>query len=72
MAATTVTGFVGSEQCQTIRHVNIVQMQVLVTRWWKGDRGVGARKNKGWEGYGKRERKGQEAGVLKGREAGEN
>ena len=36
-----------------------------------GDRGMGARENRGREGYGRRERKGREAGVLRGREAGE-
>ena len=36
-----------------------------------GDRGAGARENRGREGYGRRERKGREAGVLRGREAGE-
>ena len=35
-----------------------------------GDRGAGARENRGREGYGRRERKGREAGVLRGREAG--
>ena len=38
---------------------------------WGGDRGAGARENRGREGYGRRERKGREAGVLRGREAGE-
>ena len=36
-----------------------------------GDRGAGARENRGREGYGRRERKGREAGVLRRREAGE-
>ena len=36
-----------------------------------GDRGAGARENRGWEGYRRRERKGREAGVLRGRKAGE-
>ena len=36
-----------------------------------GDRGSGARENRGREGYGRRERKGWEAGILKGREEGE-
>ena len=36
-----------------------------------GDRGAGARENRGREGYGRRERKGWEVGVLRGREAGE-
>ena len=36
-----------------------------------GDRGAGARENRGREGYGRRERKGRETGVLRGREAGE-
>ena len=36
-----------------------------------GDRGSGARENRGRKGYGRRERKGWEAGILKGREAGE-
>ena len=36
-----------------------------------GDRGAGARENWGREGYGRRERKGREAGVLRGRAAGE-
>ena len=36
-----------------------------------GDRGAGARENRGRERYGRRERKGQEARVLRGREAGE-
>ena len=38
---------------------------------WGGDRGSGARENRGREGYGRRERKGREAGVLRGRAAGE-
>ena len=29
---------------------------------WGGDRGAGARENRGREGYGRRERKGREAG----------
>ena len=37
----------------------------------EGDRGAGARENRGREGYGRRERKGREAGVLRGRAAGE-
>ena len=37
----------------------------------EGDRGAGARENRGREGYGRRERKGREAGVLRGWEAGE-
>ena len=36
-----------------------------------GDRGTGARENRGREGYGRRESKGREVGVPKGREAGE-
>ena len=36
-----------------------------------GDRGSGARENRGRKEYGRRERKGWEAGILKGREAGE-
>ena len=36
-----------------------------------GDRGAGARENRGREGYGRREKKEREAGVLRGREAGE-
>ena len=36
-----------------------------------GDRGAGAQENRGQEGYGRREMKGREAGVLRGREAGE-
>ena len=36
-----------------------------------GDRRAGARENRGREGHGRRERKGREAGVLGGREAGE-
>ena len=36
-----------------------------------GDRGAGARENRGREGYGKRERVGREGGDLRGREAGE-
>ena len=36
-----------------------------------GNRGAGARENRGREGYGRWERKGREAGVLRGREAGE-
>ena len=40
-------------------------------KWGGGDRGAGARENRGREGYGRRERKGREAGVLRGREAEE-
>ena len=36
-----------------------------------GDRGAGGRENRRREGYGRREGKGREAGVLRGREAGE-
>ena len=36
-----------------------------------GGQGGGAREKRGREGYGRRESKGQEAGVLRGREAGE-
>ena len=36
-----------------------------------GDRGAGARENRGREGYGRRERKGREEGVLRERQAGE-
>lgn len=36
-----------------------------------GDRGAGTLEKRGQEGYGRREGKGQEAGVLRGREAGE-
>ena len=36
-----------------------------------GDRGAGARENRGREGYGRREKKGREAGSLRWREAGE-
>ena len=36
-----------------------------------GDRGAGARENRGREGYGRREREGREVGYLRGREAGE-
>ena len=36
-----------------------------------GDRGAGARENRGREGHGRRERKGREAGVLRGRGEGE-
>ena len=38
---------------------------------WGGDRGAGARENRGREGYGRREREGREVGDLRGREAGE-
>ena len=37
----------------------------------EGDRGAGARENRGRKGYGRRESKGREAGVLRGRQAGE-
>ena len=44
----------------------------MLKKWGGGgDRGAGARENRGREGYGRRERKGREAGVLRGREAGE-
>ena len=36
-----------------------------------GDRGAGARENRGREGHGRREKKGREAGSLRWREAGE-
>ena len=36
-----------------------------------GNRGAGARENRGQEGYGRREREGREVGDLRGREAGE-
>ena len=37
----------------------------------EGDRGAGARENRGRKGYGRREKKGPEAGSLRWREAGE-
>ena len=37
----------------------------------EGDRGAGARENRGREGYGRREKKGREAGSIRWREAGE-
>ena len=43
----------------------------IVIQCWGGDRGKGARENRGREGYGRRERKGREVGVPRGREAGE-
>ena len=43
----------------------------LLGGWGWGDRGAGARENRGREGYGRGERKGREAGVLRGREAGQ-
>ena len=36
-----------------------------------GDRGAGARETGGREGYGRREGRGREAGVVRGREAGD-
>ena len=36
-----------------------------------GDRGAGARENKGREGHGRREREGRKVGDLRGREAGD-
>ena len=36
-----------------------------------GRQGAGAQETGGWEGYGRREGKGQEAGVVRGREAGD-
>ena len=36
-----------------------------------GERGAGARENRGREGYGRRETEGREVGDLRGREAGE-
>ena len=37
----------------------------------EGDRGAGARENRGREGNGRREKKGREAGSLRWREVGE-
>ena len=37
----------------------------------EGDRGAGARENRGQEGYGRWEKKGREVGFLRWREAGE-
>ena len=56
--------------------VTFAQTQVRKTTWCVcggggGNRGAGARENRGREGYGRRERKGREAGVLRGREAEE-
>ena len=39
--------------------------------WVEGDRGLGARENRGQEGYRRREKKGVEAGFPKRREQGE-
>ena len=49
----------------------LVHFQNLLLVSGGGDRGAGARENRGREGYGRRERKGREAGVLRGRAAGE-
>ena len=48
-----------------------MKLSLIFPCWWGGDRGAGARENRGREGYGRRERKGREAGVQRGREAGE-
>ena len=37
----------------------------------EGDRGAGARENRGWEGYGRQEEKGWETGFPRWREPGE-
>ena len=39
--------------------------------WVEGDRGAGARENRGREGYGRREERGWEAGFRKWPEPGE-
>ena len=44
---------------------------IILSYKWEGDRGAGARENRGREGYGRREREGREVGDLRGREAGE-
>ena len=49
----------------------LFELALLLVCRGGGDRGAGARENRGREGYGRRERKGREAGVLRGREAGE-
>ena len=50
-----------------------IDTQILVTGGYnvEGDRGAGARKNRGREGYGRREEKGREAGFPKWWEPGE-
>ena len=44
---------------------------MIILDYSGGDRGAGARENRGREGYGRREKKGREAGSLRWREAGE-
>ena len=61
--------FKGSFYC--LLHVESIATPTPLFFGGGGDRGAGARENRGWEGYGRRERKGREAGVLREREAGE-
>ena len=58
----------GSERVQLDLSTGDVCSEVLNVG---GDRGAGARENRGREGYGRREKKGREAGSLRWREAGE-
>ena len=53
--------------CVRNRHLHLFIKHIIV----EGDRGAGARENRGREGYGRREKKGREAGSLRWREAGE-
>ena len=62
-----------SEQCE-----NFKMREHKFTLWGgrqgggsPGDRGAGARETGGREGYGRREGRGREAGVVRGREAGD-
>ena len=56
---------------QSLLNLRRAELSLGCTHLVEGDRGAGARENRGREGYGRRERKGREAGVLRGQEAGE-
>ena len=55
--------------CHFARHCLLFALAVsreatVLTLTVEGDRGAGARENRGREGYGRREKKGREAGSL--------
>ena len=51
--------------------MNLATTAIKQHKWVGGDRGAGARENRGREGYGRRESKGRKVGVLRVREAGD-
>ena len=55
---------------ENFMHKYFTDYYLRITFKVEGDRGAGARENRGREGYGRREKKEREAGSLRWREAG--